>query len=298
MPFLPAEEAVSALEALLAAQDRASALAKPLCTRIATLALTSAQQEAVASQWQLLLGMGEEGVALLVSLAEASLPTGLLPLASPARFSTAITAKTKQPWVAKAATALLQQGLAGLSITSSRLVAIAIYQEPTIASAFASAAVLPAQYSNTAPALLAFVESLLNIPEDISQLRDLAAPAASAFLAAGDSMLRAYSAAFLLRLQCISPALSHAVVSQLADKLPAAASASPTIFDRLSVDTFSALSARAAGVEAFAALETLVNESMKWLVRRFAEDAENTPQVDQYIGALGTCLLHLPRRTP
>ena len=262
-------------------------MAKPLCARLTMLELTSAQQEAVAGQWQLLLGMGEEGVALLVSLAEASLPTGLLPLASPARSSTLHTTKPRQAWVAKAATALLQQGMADLSITSSRLVAVGIYQEETVAAAFASAALLSAQYPNTAPALLAFVETLTIAPEHISQLRDIVAPAASAFLAAGNSVLRAYSAAFLLRLQCIAPALTHAVVSQLADKLPAAASASPAIFDRLSIDTFSALSARAAGVEAFAALETLVNESMKWLVRRFAEDAENTLQVDEYIDALG-----------
>jgi hypothetical protein len=186
-----------------------------------------------------------------------------------------------------AAKAALEQKTSSYEL--SRLVAIAIYRFDQIYEAFVNADAVRGPFDRIAPALQAWLEVSIIKGKNVQLDQATIDACIGAFLArnSGTKALQDLAGSILTLLQRVSPTQSPSIISQLQEKLPTVALASPAIFDKLSLDTLVAISKQSGSIEAFAVLETLVNESMKWLVRRFAEDAANSSQVSEFIQALG-----------
>lgn len=255
-------------------------LIEDVCTLLASRpALEEETLSFVSSQWEALSRLGNQQVdALLARCAESCLPGqgSELSRSPPPSLS----------WTVKAARSILQQS--SLTWHQSKVVAVAMLRSGEITRTFYER---PHSYASVAPSVLATLDIHLarhgkakapySLPRGIK-----ASDIVDGFYETSQPEIRKLSKEIIDKMATTDTPTAVHIVSELTKRLTAATDNSPSLFDATSLDCFETLTKSAASFEAFASLETLVNESMKWLVRRFAEDKENSDQVSEYITRL------------
>ena len=243
---------------------------------------------AVLASWEAFLEHGEAGISVLASAAAICLPIGVLPgSASKSKASLTFTAPPEAlaKHVQAAAKAALQSTKAP-SYELSRLIAVAIYRSREVYDTFTQSKLLQAPFAQVAPALQAWLD-VVAITSGQTQVDQATIDAGiEAFFSRDDQQhsLPQSAGEIVLLMHRVCPDQALTINRIIEQKLSAATN--PAIFDKLSLETRARLSKQSGTLDTFALLESLVNESMKWLVRRFAEDSENILQVSEYITAL------------
>lgn len=290
IPILPREQLLSALRLNLSSTSPDVSLIQQACASLVPEIADTEVFQFVQSHWQALLQLETPDTDELVArcVEQCCLP-GILPFTAGSTLDSRPQEIGKPMDIVKdSAQWILGEGV-GLNHTTSRIVAAAIYRFSELSDLFAKGSKSSTAFADNAPAILARLEVDAALhskgPAAGSEYID---PAVHGLLQKNDSQLRSYSSRIMLLLQSSSEENTSTVSRLLSEQIPSATSVSPALFDRLSVEALRSL-AVAGGIEAFAVLETFVNESLKWLVRRFAEDEENTEQVAEYLDALGKC---------
>lgn len=289
--LLPVGSLVQALVLAASAKGRvkesAAAFTAALCSRLAAAVVEPHIASAVLADWPAFMRQGEAGQSVLAGAAARKLPPGVLVSQEGGR----VADRPALDNIRAAAQGILKSSKA-VSVHAFRVLAIAVYRFPDIYAAFVQSKLPASPFAQAAPALQAWLEIAIVKGQTIAVNPAVLTACIDTFLARNGQpeLLCEMAGRVLLLVQRASPSSIATIMQQIEQKLPAAATADPAIFDRLSVETLMALSEQVASIETFALLELLVNESMKWLVRRFAEDAENTAQVSSFVRALGKML--------
>ena len=284
-PLLTRAQLLKALKAMLpscAKAEHTVPLLAQMCNHLCSN-LDDSTRDFVREHWEELLELGQSAaIELITACAEVELPPGIL--LGNENWVSHFDTSNNCSWTAKAAILVKSKSSESSGVSRLyRLLAVAIYMDPATTKAFEEELTNDFAFSEIVPALLAYLEVQLAKKANTTVDLNYALPAVEAFLDSSNPTLRRYSSQILLRLSSISPTAAAQIISYLSEKAPAVCSNSPVLFDHLSIGTLQQFFKIHKSAESFGILEGFVNESLRWLVRRFAEDAENTTQIISFI---------------
>lgn len=267
---------------------KSAAFAAALCIH-----LSASEESAVATfvgrNWEAIMSLpADSGITLLAAQAERASP-----LVATTIISEPSLCKLRDDisWIRSAGNAILDNG--SLTPARCRLLSVAILLDHGVWTRWQNVHHSTLPFDAIASAMLASARVATALGKADSVL------VGTAHRSAAVERLLDSSARSEMRQLCgqvlaawsSSPSEFQLLHKALDASLGPACASSPALYDAITLKALEQVYNKSGKqLEGFSLLENLINESLRWLVRRFAEDAENTDQVSSWIDVVSSCL--------
>lgn len=259
------------------------------CTQLSTRAYESNVHTAVTKHAEQLYDRQQEWCdSLLAAWAEASLPSGFLPSGKPLSASAPIkTVQAASLVLSSLADRVIQDGIR--SAGTARLLAVAVYRSSATWHKYSDASPIVSLEPDTTAACVAYLEiARVSLTANASRptLVAMVDPAIQALLRHESTDVQARARQILQVLVKVDANLAPVVLAKLQALIGQEAITDPRRLSAENLALLSKVNAEIRTVESFSALETFINTSLLWVVRRFAEDETNDQSTSELVEGL------------
>lgn len=226
---------------------------------------------------------------VLAVWAEMSLPAGFMPSSERVnKVASGAVTMTGTPAMVELAKLVLKDKIRSAGV--ARLLATAVYRSSAVWKAYSASTPTLLKHPDTAPACIAYLE-ISSLPSSVkpapATLEAMLSPALEALLHHQDKIIQCHARQILVKVAKVDSTLVADLLAKLQYLFSQEALSDALRLCAENLVFLRDMHREIATFDSFAALETFVNTSLQWVVRRFAEDDHNDEATSTLIRTSG-----------